>query len=223
MGIAERKEREREQRRNDIIDAAESVFFSKGIDLATMDEVAEAAELSKGTLYLYFKSKMELYMAVSERGMALLADMFEDVLRGPGKGHDKLRNIGLAYFEFAKKYPDYYKASFHFETHDMDGGILESEVAHGCVAKGERLFDQTVAAITQGIKDGSIHSEQNPRELAVMLWSSMRGIIQLYNLKHRGHHLAILSDLDLNDLAPHFINLVMEGIRPAPEATFKEA
>ncbi len=221
MGIAERKEREREQRRNDIIDAAESVFFSKGVDLATMDEVAEAAELSKGTLYLYFKSKMELYMAVSERGMAILGDMFEEVLGLPVNGHEKLRKIGLAYFEYAKNYPDYYRASFHFETHDMDGSMLESEVVHGCVAKGERLFGQTVAAIEQGIQDGSIHSEQNPKELAVMLWSSMRGIIQLYNLKHRGHHMAILSDLDLNDLAPHFIHLVMEGIRPAQETTYK--
>ena len=52
MGIAERREREREQRRNTILDAAETVFFSKGINLATMDEVAEEAELSKGTLYL---------------------------------------------------------------------------------------------------------------------------------------------------------------------------
>ena len=40
MGIAERKEREKEQRRNNIIDAAESVFFSKGIENATMDEIA---------------------------------------------------------------------------------------------------------------------------------------------------------------------------------------
>ena len=60
MGIAERKEREKEHRRNTILDAAEEVFFSKGINLATMDEVAERAELSKGTLYLYFKNKEEL-------------------------------------------------------------------------------------------------------------------------------------------------------------------
>ncbi|MCK5408322.1 MAG: helix-turn-helix transcriptional regulator, partial [Candidatus Krumholzibacteria bacterium] len=60
MGIAERREREKEQRRIDIIDAAERVFFSKGWQAATMDDVAEAVELSKATLYLYFKNKEEL-------------------------------------------------------------------------------------------------------------------------------------------------------------------
>ena len=57
MGIQERKEREKLQRREDIIDAAEKVFFKKDLDSATMDDVANEAELSKGTLYIYFKSK----------------------------------------------------------------------------------------------------------------------------------------------------------------------
>ena len=67
MGIAERREREKDQRRNTILDAAEKVFFSQGINLATMDGVAEEAELSKGTLYLYFKSKEELFLGIACR------------------------------------------------------------------------------------------------------------------------------------------------------------
>ena len=57
MGIAERREREKQQRWNDILDAAESVFFDKGYNHAKMDDVAEKAELSKGTLYLILKAK----------------------------------------------------------------------------------------------------------------------------------------------------------------------
>ncbi|MEO8168159.1 MAG: helix-turn-helix domain-containing protein, partial [bacterium] len=60
MGIIERKEREKEHRREDIIAAAQKIFFEKGLPSATMDEIAEAAELSKGTLYLYYKSKEDL-------------------------------------------------------------------------------------------------------------------------------------------------------------------
>ena len=45
MGVIERREREREQRRNDIIDAAEKVFFSKGRDKTSMDDIAREAEL----------------------------------------------------------------------------------------------------------------------------------------------------------------------------------
>ena len=48
MGITERREREKEQRKNDIVDAAERVFFKRGHEYATMDDVAIEAELSKG-------------------------------------------------------------------------------------------------------------------------------------------------------------------------------
>ena len=67
MGIAERKEREKQQRREEIVQAAEEVFFSKGFEKSTMDDVAEKAELSKGTLYLYFKSKEELLIGIIEQ------------------------------------------------------------------------------------------------------------------------------------------------------------
>lgn len=67
MGIQERKEREKESRKEEIINAAQKIFFEKGLPAATMDEIAEAAELSKGTLYLYYKSKEDLYLAVTMR------------------------------------------------------------------------------------------------------------------------------------------------------------
>lgn len=60
MGTTERKKREKERRRNTIIDAAEKVIFSKGLDQSTMTEIAQEAELSKGTLYLYFKNFLNL-------------------------------------------------------------------------------------------------------------------------------------------------------------------
>ena len=77
MGIAERKEREKEQRRNDIIDAAERIFFKNGAENSTMDDVAREAELSKGTLYLYFRSKEDLQFAISVRGSDILTDMLD--------------------------------------------------------------------------------------------------------------------------------------------------
>jgi hypothetical protein len=64
MGVAERKEREKQQRRNDIIDAAEKLFFAKGHDNTTVDDIAKEAELSKGTVYLYFSSKEDLMFGV---------------------------------------------------------------------------------------------------------------------------------------------------------------
>ena len=91
MGIVERREREKEQRRSNILDAAEEIFFSKGFNTATMDEVAETAELSKGTLYLYFKSKEELYYGIASRALSLLREMFQKAADRQKTGIEKVR------------------------------------------------------------------------------------------------------------------------------------
>jgi len=67
MGIQERKEREKARRRQQIIVAAKRVFSAKGFNKATMEDIAKEAELSPGTIYLYFKNKDELYASLSLR------------------------------------------------------------------------------------------------------------------------------------------------------------
>ena len=84
MGVTERKEREKEKRREEIIQAAVKVFYKKGVDHATMDDIAEVAELSKATLYLYFTSKEEIYYFVH-------LDGFEKLFRMMNKAVEKLK------------------------------------------------------------------------------------------------------------------------------------
>ena len=108
MGIAERRKREKEMRKSSIIDAAEKVFFQKGFEAATMDDVAEKAELSKGTLYLYFSSKEDLYMAITHRSFEIMIDLFQKAVNEQDQGIEQVYAIGLAYKEFSQKYPDYF-------------------------------------------------------------------------------------------------------------------
>lgn len=86
MGIRERREREKEDRKLHIIDAAEKVFFSKGYPDTTMDQIAREAELSRATLYLYFKGKVDVHREIVLRGMDLLHDLI-DLHIGQGNGH----------------------------------------------------------------------------------------------------------------------------------------
>jgi AcrR family transcriptional regulator len=217
MGISERKERERESRRSAIVKAAENVFFSKGLALATMDDVAEEAELSKGTLYLYFKSKNELYMAIAERGLGMLLELFHQARHPEQTGREQLRNIGEAYFEFARRYPDHYKANTYFEMHDLESELVGSEVTKACQEIGNTLIQQTNRIIEKGIADGSINTTLDPTELTILLWSSMRGIIQLYHMRHRGHQMPALMELNFDALSHQFIHLILEGVRHKPE------
>ena len=65
MGIPERKEREKAMRRQQIQDAAKKVFLEKGFSATTMEDIAQASELSVATIYLYFKTKDELFASLN--------------------------------------------------------------------------------------------------------------------------------------------------------------
>lgn len=76
--IADRKEREKERRRGEITDAAEKLIFSRGYENVTMDNIARETELARGTLYLYFKNKDDIYIAIAIRGSKILNKMFRE-------------------------------------------------------------------------------------------------------------------------------------------------
>lgn len=80
MGIYERKQREKEKRKIEIINAARKVFSSKGFNASTMEEIATEAELSPGTLYLYFKNKEELHTSLSIEILKYLTGELQNVV-----------------------------------------------------------------------------------------------------------------------------------------------
>lgn len=73
-----RRARERQQRRTDILQAAESVFAAKGFHAASIEQIARAAEFAAGTVYLYFKDKEALYVELFEQKITELAAIIRD-------------------------------------------------------------------------------------------------------------------------------------------------
>ena len=84
-----RREREREARRQAILDAAEAVIRRRGFADTTMDEVATEAELSKGALYLYFANKDALCAALVERTLQRVRPVLEQVVSQPRPGLER--------------------------------------------------------------------------------------------------------------------------------------
>lgn len=176
MGTQERKEREKERRRNEILDAAEKVFFSKGLHNATMDEVAEAAELSKGTVYLYFKNKEDLFYAINSRGADILRNLFKEAYDNNELGKDKLIAIGDAYFRYAREYREYFDAMLHYHSHKTD---CKDCPCVGCDDKDEDIIILVAKAVEAGQQDGSITSGIPSLNLAFILWGQTTGIIDI--------------------------------------------
>lgn len=210
MGITERKEREKEKRRNDIIDAAERVFFSKGQNPATMDDVAEEAELSKGTLYLYFKSKEELSMAIKLRGLKILGEIFVNAIKKYETGIEKIKAIGQAYFQFYKDYPDYFNTMIYSESCDLDL-MNKNSFCTGCHDQGDMALNIVSEALRAGIADGTIRPEIDPIKTAHILWGQSSGIIQL--IASKGEHIKNEHGLCLDELMLSAFDLICYSLK----------
>ena len=88
-----RREREKAVRRETILDAARGVFAEKGLLASTIDEIAERAEVAKGTIYLYFKSKDEMFTALLNEGLALVGKRFSEAVDLALPADENLRRL----------------------------------------------------------------------------------------------------------------------------------
>lgn len=214
MSTKERKKREKQRRRNTILDAAEKVIFSKGLDQSTMTEIAKEAELSKGTLYLYFKNKTELYIAITKRGSNKLNDKLVKIFSGDHSGIELIRRMGETYLDFVKNNPGYYNAFAHYENLRDSDELHNSEVAQVCEQNRREAMSLMVRALQIGMQDGTIKDSFDPRELAVLIWGSTRGIITMSHLQETDHHFQILNEMKINteSLFKNFLDLIGEGM-----------
>lgn len=210
MGIAERKEREKEQRRNDIIDAAESIFFSRGFDNATMDEVADKAELSKGTLYLYFKSKEDLQFAIFMRGSDVLTDLMKKRLTDDNDGYTNLLLLAEAFIVFSKSHRNYFDLFMHFQSSRMNSQNIDQKQL-GIYLREQSPLAMVTLQVTRGIKDGSLRGDLSPEVFSATLWSQMLGVLILLNNKA---DLYDIFNLSAGEIILTHLELVSHGGRP---------
>lgn len=209
MGIAERKEREKQQRKEEIVQAAEDVFFSRGFEHSTMDDIAERAELSKGTLYLYFKSKEDLHMAVARRGIELLREVTLKASEKPGSALEKLQHMGWACVEFSRSHPDQMKsimtlegmesASISYSTSDLENLILN-----------ESTVGTVIQVVEQGVAEKLIRSDIPALLVAHTLWMSVLSVIRFVSVEEG--LMGMLKLTPTQFFQSHF-ELVLNGIR----------
>lgn len=180
MGISERKEREKERRINEIIDAAEHVFFEKGVNNATMDDVAEKAELSKGTLYIYFKSKEDLHYTIIIRAMELMTEIFQKHISEKLNGLENLLKIGNAYVEFFEKYTNYFNLMMEFHATKIEKVAEEKKKK---LLEDDSPLILVSKILEQGQHDGSIRNDMVPIEMAIILWSQLSGFLEFISIR----------------------------------------
>jgi AcrR family transcriptional regulator len=167
MAVSDRKQREKERRRTEILQVAETFFYEKGFDNVTMDEIADAVEISKGSLYLSFRNKDALFFAiVAMKGQEYLEQLRESV-KEPARGGEQLRRMIRCLVEFSKKNREYNDMACTY------GPLIWARMdAHAEQALAENATEHNLwlhETIRLGIEDGSIRNDLDPMLLMFYL------------------------------------------------------
>jgi AcrR family transcriptional regulator len=171
MGISERKEREKQEMRKNIIDAAMHMFTHDGYENASIRKIADKIEYSPGTIYLYYKDKDELLYDVQAECFSKLYDVFkkEATAKDPFK---RLEQICHSYINFGLNNPEIYDLMFMMKgpmnkVHEND----EWDNADDCL-------DHLTKCIQECIEKGLVHFD-NVTVGILSIWSFGHGLLSL--------------------------------------------
>jgi AcrR family transcriptional regulator len=209
MGLKERREREKEARKQQILDAARHLLFKKGIQSTSINQIARKAELGVGTIYFYYQSKEEIFYALQEEGLDLLFRQIQTIGRTPIAPDGKLRETGMAYLRFSSRHKDYFDIINYFLATPsvMLGDELKQQIDH----KGSRILKLLSGFIRSGVSDGIFRSVDS-KKYAVMFWGALHGLTQFKKLED-----TVLEGEDHAHIFEYAVDQLIDGLKQTKE------
>lgn len=212
MGVSERRKREKEQRKTEILDAAERLFFSRSYDDVPMDEIAREVELNKATIYLYFKNKESLFAAIVLRGVEILRRNYAACMEKEVPGIVRVALMGQAYYEFSQEHPDYLRAIHFYGSERFSGeNPYTAEVGEGYGVCRSILAD----AVREGIGDKTIRGDLDPFLTSMYLMTSFMGIL---SMEDKWKDVIGKEGFSYEQFAAGFFRFILPAISPCEDA-----
>ncbi len=173
-----RRDRERAETRERILEAAREMFVRDGYEATTMRAIADQLDYTATAIYHHFRSKEELMLELATTDFRSLAGAFSQI----GRIEDpieRLRRVGEAYVDFALEHPMQYQLMF-MTPHPVMAvkGITRGDPSQDAYAFLRRIWEDALAGAL-------VRPEyQDAEELAQMCWSSLHGLLSLHLVKH---------------------------------------
>src|SRR5215470_8546800 len=176
MGVKERREREKVETRDKILDAARELFVTEGYEGVSMRSVADKIEYSPTAIYVHFADKQQLFRELCHRDYARLAEVLQSSVT-TANPIERLRQIGGIYVEFGTRYPNHYKFMFMTPHPGQEMDEIDRDM-HGNPEKDAYAFLKW--AVRQAIdarrfRDGI----EDPELISQTLWAAVHGVISL--------------------------------------------
>ena len=179
MGLEERRKRERENRKNAILKAARKLFFEKGFRQVTVENIARKAEFSKGSIYLYFNSKEEIYSQILLNDIDKFHDRVADILQGPSSASEALIRVAEIYVDFFLNDRELFRILMNFMLHNNDMNLPE-DINNHIIKATNRTISIIEQVFKYGIEKGEFPPDINLRMNRNAIWGLLNGIISLH-------------------------------------------
>lgn len=179
-----KRDRLAEFNRANILAAAGRLFGQRGVEQTTVDDIAREADYSKSTIYVYFKSKEEIYFYIVLESMDMLKTRLESAIAA----HE---DFGAAFFaicaeltEFQREYPLYFDSILgEISVDEADFG--RCPVLREIYGVGEEINAAIFSMLNRGIASGHLRADLQPAPTLFMLWASICGIVRMARQKEK--------------------------------------
>lgn len=173
------KERQFNLKRDYIIEIARDLFFLKGYEQTSIDEIASKAEMSKSTLYNYVKSKEELFMHIHLEGMRERLVSLTEKMNHANNGFEKIQAFGIEYYRFYKKNPGYFKLHAYEDYNSIDKEKAGEDLCNEFEILLEQIITLVRSAFEDGMLDRSIKTQLDPGYLDKYYAYTLRAILNI--------------------------------------------
>ena len=208
MGVKERQERDREQLRDRILDAARELFVAEGYRNVSIRKIAQKVEYSPAALYSYFPSKDDLFFALAKEGFRKLFEFTNDPAVTSREPLEAIRQGFLRYYHFSRTYPEYFELMFVDRSvpqisHEWEGFVFV-----------QQMIDEVSALIQRGIDAGLFPAGTNPDVVFHILWAAVHGPATVAVCDR------LAPDEDPDALARDTLEAAIAGLRAGIRTTF---
>lgn len=200
-----RDQKKAESRRR-ILDAARDVFFRDGFMRANLDEMAEKAGVAKGTLYRYFESKADLYVAVLTNNQEIYHEQMKAAAREGDTAIDRVRSVARFYFKHWLEHPDYFQIFWAVDNESVIGDLPKDVVA--MIAEFWEVNLNVLHEVLVGGVEAGEFEVCDTWEIANILWSLTNSLIESDNTKARRQ----IRRRPLEPLYEHAVDTLIRGI-----------
>lgn len=209
MGLRERREREKEARKRQILTAARRLLFKKGIQATSINQIARTAELGVGTIYFYYQSKEEIFYSLQEEGLDIFFREIDAIGRADTAPDVKLRETGLAYLRFSSEQKDYFDIINYFLA--TPSVILGSELKQRIDRKGSLILKLIDGFIRAGVSEGMFRPVDS-KKYAILFWGALHGLTQFKKLEE-----TVLEGENHQRIFNYAVDQLIDGLRRTDE------